>query len=286
MVTREQLYEIGLSDRTIARRVAGGEWLAEGRRVLVHHLAPSDAVTRALVVGHHAGASGVLTGFSAVAVQGWTGARPWDALTDSDRPWVIADSHLHLPGARVIRTELPPCNHVMGVQVAHRDQIMIDLLRHLPEAEVKSFGYRVLQSAPPAQLQEILDEAVNAYAHRPGVARLRWLLEATSVDLHSDGEQRLAELLRRAGIGGWRANVSIRLGGATYRPDFYFPESGVVLEVDGRTWHGANRVDADDSRQNAMTAAGLRLIRFSWWRIVNEPEAVVREIRAALGIQV
>ena len=69
--------------------------------------------------------------------------------------------------------------------------------------------------------------------------------------VHSTGnkttELRMASLLRKAGITGWRRHVPI-LG----RPDFTFPKSRIVLFVDGCFWHGHNCGKNVRPRTNAM----------------------------------
>jgi len=46
-------------------------------------------------------------------------------------------------------------------------------------------------------------------------------------------ELRLAELMRKAGIAGWRRHYPL-LG----KPDFAFPKSRLAVFVDGCFWHG------------------------------------------------
>lgn len=284
VITRAQAYERGISDRTLSRRVSSGEWQAVGKFVLVHRLAPRDGVTRAIAAARCVGVDeATLTGWSAVALAGLLGEQPWDVLEPQLEPWIITDRHVDLPWpARVLRADQPEGTRVMGVRVAPRNRVLLDLLRLLPEHQSRTFGFRVLQSSQTSELQALLHDATARYFGHRGVGRLRWLLEAATVDVHSDGEVRLASLLRSAGISGWRANAPLSVAGRNFRADFYFPERGLVVEVDGRAWHGVDRMDADHTRQNALISAGLRVLRFTWWRIVNEPGAVIAEIRTAL----
>lgn len=57
----------------------------------------------------------------------------------------------------------------------------------------------------------------------------------------------------------------------------------VGVELDSRAFHGlgTNWRD-DDRRQNAIVLVGWRVLRFTWWDLVEEPARVVREVRAAL----
>lgn len=285
VVSRAQVYALGISERTLSRRVAAGEWRAFGKQVLVHGLAPDDAVTRGLAAAHAVGLSdSTLTGLCAVALRGLQAEPPWDALESHRQAWVITARHVELPGSvRILRAAPPRSDRIMGASVAFPDRVLLDLLRFSSEGQAKTLGFRALQAYKLSDLQNLLRGAVDQHGGHKGIARLRWLLEAATVNVHSDGEVRLASLLRSAGLAGWRANAPLRVAGKSYRADFYFPESGLVVEVDGRAWHGVDRMDTDHTRQNAMISAGYRVLRFSWWRIVHEPAAVVAEIRAALG---
>jgi DNA mismatch endonuclease (patch repair protein) len=49
-------------------------------------------------------------------------------------------------------------------------------------------------------------------------------------------EKRLATIMRRFGIKGWRTKAEV-FG----KPDFYFPKSRVAVFVDGDFWHGNPR---------------------------------------------
>ncbi len=90
-------------------------------------------------------------------------------------------------------------------------------------------------------------------------------------------------LLRRAGITGWRANRWLTVAGRRICADFCFEAQRVIVEVDGRAWHGSDRWESDRSRDSAAAAAGWRVLRFTWRRIMEEPDAVVAEILGALG---
>ena len=52
------------------------------------------------------------------------------------------------------------------------------------------------------------------------------------------------------------------------------------MEYDGATHKDS--IAADDRRQNLLTAAGVRLLRFTASDIYNSPELVVSQIRAEL----
>ena len=102
---------------------------------------------------------------------------------------------------------------------------------------------------------------------------------------HAESERKLHRLLRRAGLIGWTPQRRILACGHTYRVDVAFDYARLVIEVDGRRWHDAQseQFEADRVRQNHLTAAGWRVLRFTWRRLTDDPNGVVAEIRAMLA---
>ena len=62
--------------------------------------------------------------------------------------------------------------------------------------------------------------------------------------------------------------------------DFYWPRHGLIVETDGWETHGTRAAfEADRAKDAALTAAGYRVVRFTWW---TEAEVAVRRLRALL----
>ena len=91
---------------------------------------------------------------------------------------------------------------------------------------------------------------------------------------------------RPAGALGAVADASGGSIGGTFlaRPDAWWPEPGVVVEVDSYEWH-LSPADADRTRQrhDEMGAAGIIALHFSPRQIRRERPEVVRLIRDALA---
>lgn len=101
----------------------------------------------------------------------------------------------------------------------------------------------------------------------------------------SYAELRFHRILRTAGIRGWVANRPVRVGGSIYQPDARLPAERVVIEVDGRATHEpAAQFRRDRERQNAFTAAGYLVIRFTWEQL-DDPEYVIRTVRAVVRLR-
>jgi very-short-patch-repair endonuclease len=77
----------------------------------------------------------------------------------------------------------------------------------------------------------------------------------------SDAEEKLLALVRRAGLP--RPELNTRVLG--HEVDFLWRDERVVAEVDGYAFHGSARSFALDRRRDAeLTAAGYRVLRFTW----------------------
>lgn len=67
-------------------------------------------------------------------------------------------------------------------------------------------------------------------------------------------------------------------------PDVYLA-GGVVLEVDGRTYHAsAEAFERDRARQNLFALHGLIVLRFTWSMIEHQPDLVIGQVLAALAL--
>lgn len=65
--------------------------------------------------------------------------------------------------------------------------------------------------------------------------------------------------------------------------DAAWPEARVAVELDGAAFHGSKEQrERDLRRDSALAAAGWVVLRFSYARLVNDPEGCRREIIAAV----
>jgi very-short-patch-repair endonuclease len=126
---------------------------------------------------------------------------------------------------------------------------------------------------------ESLREALDAIPPRPGVGRLRRLLDRdTFVLTETRLEQLLLPLARDVGLPPPQTQVWLN----EYRVDFYWPELGLVVETDGFRYHRTPAKQAADNRRNqAHIAAGLMPLRFSHWQVRYEPAHVRKMLTVA-----
>ena len=106
-------------------------------------------------------------------------------------------------------------------------------------------------------------------AHRPGEI------------VRSELEHRFLELVRQAGLPSPETNVKLKARGRTYEIDCLWREQRVAVELDGRAAHARITAFESDRRKDAaLSAIGLRPLRFTWLRVTREPADVIAELGA------
>jgi very-short-patch-repair endonuclease len=92
---------------------------------------------------------------------------------------------------------------------------------------------------------------------------------------------RLVALIRAAGLPPPEYNVRV-LG---LEVDLVWREQGLVVEVDGFTYHsGRAAFERDRIRDARLTASGLRVMRITWRELSARPHAVVARLAQALAV--
>jgi hypothetical protein len=173
-----------------------------------------------------------------------------------------------------------------GLPVTTVARTIFDLAGVIPAGRVERAMDHALATklCTTGQLQQVF--FALARRGRRGTAVMRELLEA-----RREGYVAPASELERKGralfaAGGLPPAVfEVDLGDDSWvgRVDCLWPAQKVIVELDGRRHHSA-LVDreADRRRDNALMAAGWRVIRVTWDDLVHRPTAVLAWIRAAL----
>ncbi|TMD07860.1 MAG: DUF559 domain-containing protein [Chloroflexi bacterium] len=79
-----------------------------------------------------------------------------------------------------------------------------------------------------------------------------------------------------------QVKVYDELGRFLGRPDLYYASHRLGIEYDGGT-HRDRLVD-DNRRQNRLTNAGIRLLRYTAADLLSRPDQIVGQVRCALGL--
>lgn len=224
----------------------------------------------------------VLAGGPGAVLSHTSAAALWGIHPESSAPIEVAvpvTSGRRCPGVRIHRRErLSPsvvtCRQ--GIPVTNVVLTLIDLACSLDRAQLE----RAVNEADRLDLIDpsALRAALDAYAGRPGVARLRELLDRRTFRLtDSDLERLFLPLAAQAGLS--LPLTRQRLNG--FRVDFFWPDLRLVVETDGLRYHRTPSQQARDQvRDQAHIAAGFTPIRFTHEQVRYEEEYVRSMLRA------
>jgi very-short-patch-repair endonuclease len=278
VVSRKQLFRLGLSAAAIDHRVRRGQLHP------IHH--------GVYAVGHRlVNARGRL--FAALlAVEGsvlshTTAAGWWDLRADREtlvHVTVIGDGGRHRrPGIRVHRCVLAPeeIGHHEGVALSSPERTLLDLAPMLGSAALE----QCLVRAVARQRFDLhaLERVIERSPRRAGVPALRDALarwNGADAPARSELELRFVELCRREKLPPPAVNTRIE----GFEVDFAWCDHGLIVELDGFAFHaGPAAFERDRARDAALTLAGWRVLRFSWRQVVVEPRRAAAVVRRALA---
>jgi very-short-patch-repair endonuclease len=273
VITLSQALGCGLSRSAIGRRVQSGQWrrYAQGVYLATDQPFTTAASIRAAVwsYGSHAAASGLAAAW-------------WHQLTPKP-PSIVEvtlprNSHGRpKPGTRVRRRDLRPDD------VIERRELRVTTLEltAIEAATRRGGGPGLMDTA--LQRHTELPQLWRAHVRnkgRYGSPRARIYLQGAGDGSRSQAERLFAQLLRSAGITGWKANYPV--GG--YVVDFAFVGRKVAIEIDGWAFHSStDDFEGDRERQNAISLLGWKVLRFTWQDLVETPERVIAEVRRAIS---
>lgn len=97
-------------------------------------------------------------------------------------------------------------------------------------------------------------------------------------------EVKARRLLTAHGLGDFVRELPLTWNGRTYRFDFAFPRPRVILETNGRRWHDDPRdYERDNEKWSIPARHGYRIVFATWEKVTSAPDALVSELRIALG---
>ena len=183
------------------------------------------------------------------------------------------------------RFEVAPheCALWRGLPVTTPKRSFLEALVMLPRAEAESlFAWTISRNRLSAtDLEQFLEQ----YPGRRGNKRLRVFAGNAAKGILSPAEELAHEILTNAGVTGWEADVTLRDDlGILARVDIYFAAARLAIEIDGKNFHGADRFQADRTRDNLLISAGYRVLRFTWEDLTRRPRLVVARIEEARAV--
>ncbi|HEV3376849.1 MAG TPA: type IV toxin-antitoxin system AbiEi family antitoxin domain-containing protein [Thermoleophilaceae bacterium] len=282
VVTHRQLDAIGIRGTAVKRRVATGRLVRLYRGVYgVGHLQQTrEARWIAAVMASGPGA--VLSHLDAAAL--W---EIYESRGANIHVTTTTRSARRLPGVRVHRSRrLDPTDITVkdAIPVTTVARTLIDLTDLLPSDRI----LRAIREAEYLGLLD-LDTLFAAVQRAHGRHNVKVLKQA--IERHRPGqivrrelEHLFLELVHQAGVRQPETNVKVRTRHRSYEVDCLWREEGVAVELDGRAAHArATAFEEDRARDAALSAIGLRPLRFTWYRVTREGADVIAELEATLA---
>jgi len=158
---------------------------------------------------------------------------------------------------------------------------LLDLADVVNEAALANAVERaeILRVFDLAAMGDVLERANG----RRGGARLRAAITAiaTRPPTRNELERAFFDICVAAGVPRPAVNRWIPVDGTSYQADFSWTDLRFIAETDGFETHGSRHAfEHDRLRDQRLSAAGWRVVRFTWRQVMYEPHAVARTLAA------
>jgi hypothetical protein len=186
-----------------------------------------------------------------------------------------------------VRTHRARCLHRRdvirrdGIWVTSPARTILDLAATAAPKQLRRM-VRQAQVEHRVSVRQLLELLARANGHR-GVTRLRAAIADGPTPTRSQLEDIVLDLIDEVTSERPEINARLRLDGETIVPDFLWRDRKLVVEADGRRFHDAPSVQADDARKQAILEANeLRVIRIRYEQAVHRRAQTRARIRAAI----
>lgn len=282
LITTLQLRAIGLSDQAISRWAKSGRLnrLHRGVYSVGHTALTVRAVRRAALLAIGRGASLCLwSSASHQGMQRWEPDVVHVAVASgrvASRPGIVVH-HLHSLRSGDVTV-------VDGLRCTTASRTLVDLA-----GRRECRNLRVL--CEQAEFLGLLDVAgiealIDRMGYPPGSKHLRDILAVAALgtsDADSKYERRVLRAMLDAPIDRPAFQQPLDLPGVgLVRPDFYWPEHGLVVEADGPHHKRPLQRAKDRARDEAFAAIGIAVIRLPQEKFDADPNAQMAIVIAAM----
>jgi len=277
---RRQVIAVG-NHRLIEPRVRAGWWVVRARGVYSLVGAPDTWMQRLWVGLLDVGERSLASHQSAARVHHVGGVVDVGPVVSSDRRQGhgFASATLHRP------TDLLDEDRtvVAGFPVTTLERTVIDLAAVLGRARLSMViqGLVIDERTSFARVGELMMRVSKR--GKPGMVSLAGVLDdlGAAPAAMSELERRLDVLLARTGLRFVHEHALPTDGSVTGFVDRMHLESRLIVEADGRKWHGRLQNLAKDRQRDQVAAAqGFQTLRFTWDDVARDPDGVVSTIRA------
>jgi hypothetical protein len=282
LITRADALGAGVSNSAIKRKLVTGRLVKRQAGVYQVDWRPQDWRDQLLTAVLAAGSASLVSHRAALVL--------WQLDGISLAPVEITAPYENKPIPKHViihRTRRPMERAIVDdIPVTNPERTLLDCCSVLPTVVVA----KALESAIRMRLtteDRIHDTLVEKGGRGVrGTKTMRWILSEriSNTATGSGSETELLYHLQAAFLPRpVLQHVFFSADGQKMMPDFYWPDLGKAVEVDGLDAHdSADKLDNDLKRQNALMNLGVELRRFSAREVRRNPEGVVAQIRQFL----
>ena len=280
VVTRAQLAAAGFGRGAIEHR------LAVGRLHLIHRGVYSVGHPRLTREGTWL--AGVLAAGKGAVLSHRSAAALWQLLLPSPTAVEVTVPISRSPGPGIMAHESPLAADEIaerkGIPVTTVPRTLLDLVTVAP----RSLVARAFREGQVRRLVTVdaLAALVDRHPKRRGNATLRAILADAGYGTgitRSDLEALFTSFLRHHSLPPPRRNVHLQVGGMSLEADYVWPESRLIVELDGQAFHDtATAFEQDRARDRALAAHGWTVIRVTWRQLQRDELQLARDLRSLL----
>lgn len=202
---------------------------------------------------------------------------------------VVDGTRSRCAGVVLHRTTLDPGDVVVrnGFRVTTLERTLVDLGATMGRHELQRYieDHLVRRTTTFARIEAMFMR--RARTGRTGIARTRAVLAALDGEppTESELEAMFQRLLAAHGLPTPLRQVTFQWSdGEAGHVDCWYPESNVIVELDGRRFHARLAAfERDRRRDQAALMEGIPTLRFTHHRVAGEPERVAHVLRTVLG---
>lgn len=282
VLSRAQALASGTTRHGVEHRLRpGGPWLRLLPCVYLTSTGAPTSVQLQVAALLYAGPESLITGPTALAFHGIRGARPTavDVLVPASRS-VTSRSFVAIHRTRRIPRQWA---QDLAVRYVLPPRAVADSVRTLDRlSDARTVVASGVQQGR-CTIRQLADELAGRHDARD--ALLRRVLAEVAAGIRSAPEAELRELITSSGLPTPLYNPDLYLHGEFLaRPDAWWPQSGVVVEVDSKEWHlSPGDWQRTLRRHRRMTAAGIFVVHVTPEQLRTESLQVVEDIAAALS---
>jgi very-short-patch-repair endonuclease len=284
VLTRAQARRAGVSDARIRSLLRRRIWWQPRRGVLCVLPTAPDALSAAIAgsAAHLVHPQSAISHASAAAAHGLpllqTPRRP--TLTGAPGGPSNTRDNIDLHAAALHGDDTA---HWFGQRITAIARTAVDVARNLGVAAGVVAMDAALHEHVTSDTE--LDRVVADQEGWPYVRRARRAVALSDAGSESVLETLVRVRLTLAGVTRPELQARIETAGGSYRVDMLWRRERVILEADGLDKYRAGWQTLVDEkrRQENLERAGYRVIRVTWRELMQQPDDVVRRVRAALG---